>query len=263
MIVRKRKQIYKVRSKRTRPLLSGFYFIRLGKALVLLLCIAILAYALPTAEEIDSFFSDLKDDNRLFPLDDIQITGLDKVTLEEVHDILKIYTDQNMLFINLEELRGKVKTIPRIRDVKVQRILPSTLKLDIIEDSPEAVFIDDKKKAFLMSRTGKILEEASLEDLQQYLNVSGKNSPVQFPQFADILIGFPNITKELSKIDLANGRRWNLYLKAGGQIKLPENNYEQALDLISKKFTQILQLDSRYAVDFRLFPDKIFITSLS
>lgn len=261
MKVRKRRHIYKAHSRRPRPLLSGFYFVRFGKALVLLLCLAILVYALPTTEEMNNFVEYLREDNRFFPLDDIQIHGLDKVTLEEVHSSLKEYSEQNLLLINLDELRAKIKNIPRIQDVRAQRILPSTLRLEIIEESPEVVFINEKKQAFLMSRTGKILEEASEEDAQHYLKVSGKNSPLAFPIFADVLMGFPGITQELSRINLLNERRWDLHLKSGGNIKLPEANYEQALGLISKKFSQILQLDSRYTVDFRLFPDKIFITS--
>lgn len=87
----------------------------------------------------------------LFTIYEISIKGVDKVSLEEIRTTAGIREGMNIWKISSPELKRRILTIPRIADVKVERILPDKL----------SILVEEKYPLMLIPYHGYYLELAS------------------------------------------------------------------------------------------------------
>ncbi len=75
----------------------------------------------------------------LFVIETIDIRGLEKVSSGEVKNAARIQEGMNLWKISPPELRERVLSIPRVKTVEVDRVLPSTIVFKIEEKHPIAL----------------------------------------------------------------------------------------------------------------------------
>jgi cell division protein FtsQ len=76
----------------------------------------------------------LRSDN--FTIAEISIHGVDKLSHEEIRSTMGIREGMNIWKISPPELKKRILTIPRVCDVKVERVLPDDLNITITEKIP-------------------------------------------------------------------------------------------------------------------------------
>ena len=72
----------------------------------------------------------------MFTIYEISIDGVDKVSLEDIRATIGIREGMNIWKISPPEIKRRILTIPRITDVKVERILPDELSIVVNEKYP-------------------------------------------------------------------------------------------------------------------------------
>ena len=77
-------------------------------------------------------------------------------------DASGVHMGDNLLFVNKTAVAGRISTqLPYVREVRVTRLLPGTVQLDVAEtDAPFGVSADDGS-VWLLDSEGKVLEQAS------------------------------------------------------------------------------------------------------
>jgi cell division protein FtsQ len=75
----------------------------------------------------------------LFNIKEINITGLDKVTSDEVLAAAGLREGMSIWRINSSELDKRISTLPRVAEVRVERNLPSNISIAVIEKYPMAI----------------------------------------------------------------------------------------------------------------------------
>ena len=157
-----------------------------------------------------------------FKLETIKINGRNHTTHQELIDVLKLQDGEPILSINLTEKRLQVEQLGWVQGAYLERLLPNTLRLTIIERAPIAL-LQTKDGHQLIDKNGTIINGAAPEAFSHLPVVSGENAAERANQLIEILKTEPELYAEIWAIQHISKRRWNVHMKNGIIIKLPEN----------------------------------------
>jgi len=168
------------------------------------------------------------------------------------------YKNLSLLSISLKNIYDYTKSFDCIENVKISRIFPDKLKINIINKTPIAIW-QNKKNFFFITTTNELMQIRNSENLLNFITFTGSNAYLH----ATKLIETISIDQEMfSQIDAAmrvGDRRWDIRLKDGTEIKLPENDPEVAW----KKFIDLRNNSEKFnhgkmkTIDLRI-EDKIY-----
>lgn len=200
-----------------------------------------------------------------FALEDIVLIGRERTELKEIDELLELRRGDNLLKIDVQQIRQKLETLPWVRDVDVVRsFFPNILKIKLKEKEVLAIW-QLNERFYPLDMDGYVIEAEYRPD-KPILLVVGAGA-------AENILSFLKMVKDvdekyLYRIKVANfisKRRWNIILddiRSGITIKLPEENVEEAwrkllkLDetkgILKRKLTIIdLRLDGKVTVKLR------------
>jgi cell division protein FtsQ len=98
-----------------------------------------------------------------FRIVEIQVEGNLQVAAQDIVDSLGLPPGTSILEVDLEGMARRVLENPWIQEASVQRRLPLSLTIQVVERTPEAVFIADRR--YLLSADGVILAALAQDDL--------------------------------------------------------------------------------------------------
>ena len=98
-----------------------------------------------------------------FRVVEIQVEGNLQVATQDISHSLGLTPETSILEVDLKALARRVLENPWIKEASVQRRLPLSLTIQVVERMPEAVFIADRR--YLLSVDGVILAALSQDEL--------------------------------------------------------------------------------------------------
>lgn len=164
-----------------------------------------------------------------------------------------------ILAFDPDAARARVEALGWVRQAVVARRLPDTVYLRIEERRPLALW--QRSGALrLIDREGAVIagqDVAAFADLP--LIVGDEDAPRHAADLLDLLTAFPEIASQLDAAVRVSGRRWNLRLASGIDIRLPETGLAPALGRLADlhRSKQVLDRDI-IAVDLRK-PDRLIV----
>lgn len=193
-----------------------------------------------------------------FKLETVEINGRNHTTHQELNDALKLQNGEPILSINLTEKRLQIEQLGWVESAYLERLLPNTLRLTIIERTPIALLQTDEGHQ-LIDDNGGIINGAAPETFSHLPVVSGKDAARSANHLIEILKTEPELYAEIWAIQHISKRRWNVHMKNGITIKLPENEPGFAWSRLARfeHRNQIIQRDLAI-IDMRL-QDQILI----
>jgi len=185
-------------------------------------------------------------------IDAVSIGGAKEVSREEILTTAGVTGHASLLFLDAAAARARLLSNPWVADAAVLKLYPDRLQISITERQAFALW-QESGRVSVIAADGTVLEPY-IED--RYLGlplVVGRGAELQAKDFFTILNRFADIRSSLRASVLVADRRWDLWLKNGVEIRLPESKVEQALELLSKldREKQLLSRDI-VAVDLRL-----------
>jgi cell division protein FtsQ len=185
-------------------------------------------------------------------------------------EIIKILTDSTLgedkyltkgdplLNIDLANIQTKLSKMQWIESVTVERLFPSTLSIRILERVPVAIW-QNQGKMSLIDTNGEMINVTNIENFADLIIIVGDEAPSHANIVFEIINKYPDIAQRVSSLIFVSKRRWNVRLFNDIEIKLPEQEAEQAWAEIAKMQKDTLILDSDVSlIDLRL-ADKIFV----
>lgn len=170
----------------------------------------------------------------------------------------KIYIGYPMLQIDLVRIKSSLEKLTWIKSASVTRQLPSTLSIGVVERQPMALW-QNNGKVSLIDIDGETINENKLEKFSHLIILVGGNMPYHAGHFLKFISSTPDIAAMVSSGVLVNGRRWNVKLKNGILIKLPEESPEQAWKFLTQKQQESKILESNIkSIDLRI-EKKMFV----
>jgi cell division protein FtsQ len=237
---------------------------RAGVALTVLLLAGSAAFGIVKGghlEELTSALSDTRNalaNSAGFRITTVAINGRKQLTQDEVLASGGVNGRSSLLFLDAAAVRDRLKANPWIADATVLKLYPGQLQIDIIERSAFALWQQDGRLS-VISDDGAVLEPYLSRRFVSLPLVVGKGAATHARDFLALLARYPQVHAVTKAAIFVGERRWNLRLKDGLDIRLPENDVGKALASLSKLDRED-RLFSRdiVAVDMRL-PDRLTV----
>ena len=197
-----------------------------------------------------------------FVLDDVVVSGRDKTSKEEINTLLNLKRGDNILKIDVYDIKQKLEQLPWVKHVSVhKRYFPNVLQIEIHEKEVKAIW-QINEKFYPLDAEGKIIE-AEFHVSEPILLIVGAGAP---ENFKNLMMALKDEKYDyLDKVKVANfisGRRWNLILndiREGVTVKLPEENIAAAWKkLLKLNETKGIFKRKLTIIDLRL-PNKIVV----
>ena len=207
----------------------------------LLLFIFLTTYSLDSIKITKSSF---------FPIKIIKIEGVINANKEEIEKRFNQFNGKSIIFISRSQFKEISRGLKFIKELQVKKIYPDKIKLNVIEYKPMGVFIDKNKKLLLLEGGG-IIENYENNKFNHLPVVIGNGAQKKLHLFHQSLenVNFEsNLVKQFNYFDI---NRWDILLKDGKILKLPNNNYQNSLE----KFLSIYKKEnfSNFEIfDFRI-----------
>ena len=187
-----------------------------------------------------------------FRIVSLSLGGQKHVSREEVLAIAGITGRTSLLFLDVEETRERLKTNPWIADVTVLKLYPGELQIGIKEREAFALWQKDGRIS-VISADGTVLEAFAAPRLLKLPLVVGRGAETHAKAFLDLLDRYPDLRDQVRASIFIGERRWNLRLRNGMDVRLPELEVAQALErLIELDRDKKLMSRDIVAIDLRL-----------
>ena len=206
-------------------------------------------------EEVTDFLSDTRNaaaNAAGFRIASVTLNGRKQLTQDEILAIGGVNGRSSLLFLDAAVVRDRLKANPWIADANVLKLYPDRLQIDVTERTAFALWQQDGRLA-VVADDGAVLETYVSKRFTALPLVVGKGADTRAKDFLALLDRYPQVRSLTRPAILVGERRWNLRLKDGLDIRLPENDVGNALAMLSKldKEDHLFSKDI-VAIDMRL-----------
>jgi cell division protein FtsQ len=237
---------------------------RVGIAATVLMLLGSVALGVVKGNHLDELTAALSDTRNAaanaagFRIASVTLNGRKQLTQDEILAIGGVNGRSSLLFLDAAVVRDRLKANPWIADANVLKLYPDRLQIDVTERSAFALWQQDGRLA-VVADDGAILESYVSRRFASLPLVVGKGADTRAKDFLALLDRYPQVRSLTKAAILVGERRWNLRLKDGLDIRLPENDVGNALAMLSKldKEDRLLSRDI-VAIDMRL-PDRLTV----
>ena len=166
----------------------------------------------------------------IFNISNVEVTGNKVLSFKDVVDILDLSSTNNIFQISINKLKNKLELHPRIKTVKIKRILPDKLIINIEERDPVAL-INIKKdlgnNIYEIDAEGKLIGEEP--------HIQGYDLPIITDyQVKDVILGDKvtnnSVISVLNSLKKINSEIYN-FNKIIAEININEEIDERSITL--------------------------------
>ncbi|HTN11541.1 MAG TPA: cell division protein FtsQ/DivIB [Acetobacteraceae bacterium] len=189
----------------------------------------------------------------------IDVLGQKKTPEPLLRAALGVSKGDPILTVSLAAARARIESIDWVQSATVERQLPGTIVVRIVERRPFAVW-QNKGKFSLIDHAGKLVTDSDVATFFSQLPlVVGDGANTAAGTLIDALSAHPGLMERVVAAVRVGDRRWNLHLKSGTDVMLPEGADVQALAKLAELQASDALLDRPLErVDMRL-PDRLVL----
>jgi cell division protein FtsQ len=237
---------------------------RVGISMTVLLLIGSCGFGIVKGGHLQDFITAVSDARNAmansagFRITSVVINGRKQLSQDEILAIGGVSGRSSLLFLDADGVRDKLKANPWIADATVLKLYPGRLMIEITERQAYALWQEGGRLS-VIADDGALLEPYVSRRFLSLPLVVGKGADTQARDFLALLARYPQVNSVTKAAILVGERRWNLRLKDGLDIRLPEQDVGNALAALSKldKDDKLFSKDI-VAVDMRL-PDRLVV----
>lgn len=205
---------------------------------------------------------------RIAALDPLQIrhiiiSGRHLTDEKDVLDKLGTGINHSLLELSVEDARKRIETIPFIEHSIVERRLPDTVAITLVEKHPIAIWQVDRHFILIDQEGEKVSEqELTAQNSSVFRKlplVVGVGANIEAGSVLTLLNQYPDINSHMLALIRIGQRRWNILMRNGTTLLLPEGAEAAALARLHDYQTNMQLLDRPLTtIDMRL-PDRMVL----
>lgn len=192
-----------------------------------------------------------------FAVADVLVEGRVHADPEILRDAVGVARGDSIFALDPRAAKVRLEDIAWVRAAHIERRLPNIIHIKLAERAPLALW-QYQGQLRLIADDGTVLADRDLARFGDHLLVVGEFAPTQAPNLIRLLNAEAELRAQVRAATLTGGRRWDLKLAKGIEVKLPEDDIAFALrrlakaddedGLLSKDITQIDLRDSERIV---------------
>jgi cell division protein FtsQ len=189
---------------------------------------------------------------------DIQVEGRETTDRATVLTALGAGPGTPILAISPRRAKEQLETLPWVRSAAVERRLPDTLYVRLVERKPLAIW-QHGGKIELIDREGGVIPVTRLDQFAKLPLVVGEGAAKHAAELVDMLATEPDLASRVSAAIRVGERRWNLRIDNAIDVLLPAEAPAAAWAQLARleRSSAILKRDVQ-TVDVRL-PDRLVL----
>jgi cell division protein FtsQ len=193
-----------------------------------------------------------------FRITEIALAGERQVSREDILSLAGVTGRSSLPFLDAARTRTRLLANPWIAQASVLKLYPGRLRIEIKERKAFALW-QREGRIYLIASDGTVLETYVPPRFASLPLVVGQGAERTAQDFLGLLKRYPVIARSVEASVLVADRRWNLHLKSGVEVLLPEREPEHALRMLADldRDNRLLSRDI-VAVDLRL-PDRVTV----
>lgn len=146
----------------------------------------------------------------------------------EVRRLVTPQDRQSILALDPDAVKSQVENLDWVASARVRRLWPATLVIQVERRQEYAIWDDGETVSVIDANGERIATEAPAEH-PGLLRIVGPAAGPASPPLLAALEGLPNVRARIVEIARVNDRRWNLKLRSGAVVALPETDAPEAL----------------------------------
>lgn len=185
-------------------------------------------------------------------MDHFLFVGNMRTSKEDIVRSVDLSFGDSFLKIDLAESHRRLSQLPWVKQVRVERHWPNTLKVVLQERGPVALW-QHKQKVYLVDAYGELI---TVPDIGPYVKLPltmGKGAPGAVGELVEALADHPDFAKQALVFMRVGNRRWNVKFKNGLILLLPEAETKEALaSFTALEKSHHLMAKAKKAIDWRI-----------
>ncbi len=186
-----------------------------------------------------------------FAVRNILVEGRSNTDPDILLDLVGMKRGDAMFAFHPARIKAQLEQVPWIKSARVERRLPDTIYIGLTERTPVALW-QSRGKLKLIDGDGVVLTDTGLSRFRDLMLVVGENAPAHIGDLSLLLQDQTDLRGRVEAATYVSGRRWDLRLKNGITVRLPETDPGIALARLAKAQHDDRLLDKDLtAVDLR------------
>lgn len=166
--------------------------------------------------------------NAGFSVDDILVEGRLYSDPDVLRALINIERGDPIFAFDPKDAKEMIERISWVKEAHVERRLPGTIYIGLMEREPIALW-QHKGKIRVIDSEGVTLSDRKIAPFRDLIILVGESAPEQAPALLSLLEAEPVLRDKVEAASWVSDRRWDLKLKNGITVKLPEKDMGFAL----------------------------------
>ncbi len=191
-------------------------------------------------------------------IQDVLVVGRTRTGRDDILGALGVERGAPILAFDPHTAKARLEALPWVRQVIVERRLPGLVFVELQEREPMAIW-QLKGKLAVIDREGAVIPGAKVSRFAELPLVVGEDAPEHAADLLHIIRSEPDLGGLVKAAIRVGGRRWNLRLRGGIDVALPEADSAAAwAHLAGIERSQGLLKRDVSMIDLRL-PDRLIV----
>lgn len=196
-----------------------------------------------------SFHASMADNG--FRVENVLVDGRVNTSRDALKYLVSIDKGQSIFEPDISDLKDKLEHLTWVRSATVERHLPDTIAVRLTERQPLALW-QHQGKVSVIDTDGDVLSDNNLGRFKNLLILVGEDAPVHAADLVAMITAEPDLKIRVESAKWIGGRRWDLYLKNGVSVKLPEDDLGQAVRRLANAQGEARLMDRKIqSIDLR------------
>ncbi|MDA1323363.1 MAG: FtsQ-type POTRA domain-containing protein [Proteobacteria bacterium] len=193
-----------------------------------------------------------------FSVEDVRLEGRRHSSKIELIEVLGLRRGDPILTFDIAAARQRLLALPWVREASVNRRLPNMIQVSIKERQPMALW-QRKGRLVLVDTYGVVVTGHKLGRFRNLIIIVGKDASRHAATLFAMLDSEPLLARQVTAAVRIGDRRWNVQMKPGIRIQLPETDPHLAWQRLARmnQKHKLLSRDVK-TIDLR-FPDKLIV----
>jgi cell division protein FtsQ len=189
---------------------------------------------------------------------DVTVEGRETTDGETILAALAARPGTPILAVSPKRAKQQLETLPWVRSAVIERRLPGTLYVRLVERKPLALW-QHGGKITLIDREGAVIPVARLDRFTKLPMVVGEGAASHAAELLDMLASEPDLAVRVTAAIRVADRRWNLRIDNAIDVLLPADETAGAWARLAHldQSTALVQRDVQ-TIDIRL-PDRLVL----
>jgi cell division protein FtsQ len=189
---------------------------------------------------------------------DIEVEGRETTEAATIMAALAAGRGTPILAVSPSRAKQQLESLPWVRSAAIERRLPGTIWVRLVERHPLAVWQHGGKQE-LIDREGAVIPVKDLSRFARVPTVVGEDAARHAAALIDMLAHEPELAARVTAAIRVDDRRWNLRVDKAIDVLLPEENAAAAWTHLAaiERENSLLKRDIQ-TVDMRL-PDRVVL----